>query len=63
MNPPGGWVDYLESHRDVSAVGQLVIPLCRACYSDARDLPDDGGDPLVAEFLTELDTNLLVDEG
>ncbi len=63
LNPPGGWVDYLESNRDVSTVGQLVIPLCRECYADAQDLPEDGGDPLVAEYLTELDRDLLVDEG
>jgi hypothetical protein len=63
LNPPGEWVDYLRSNRDVSTVGQMVIPLCRECYSEGRDLPDDGGDPLVAEYLTELDTDLLVDEG
>lgn len=63
LNPPGEWVTYLKGNRDVSPVGNLVVPLCRECYADARDLPDDGDDPLVAEFLTELATDRLVDEG
>jgi hypothetical protein len=64
LNPSGEWIDYLRKHRDVSPVGNLVVPLCRECYSKSQDLPEkDGGDPLVAEFLTELDTDLLVDEG
>lgn len=61
FKPSGDWVDYLKRERDYSPVGTLVIPLCRECYADARDLPDEvDGD--AAGFLNELDTDALVDE-
>ena len=59
MQPPGEWVDYLGSERDVNPVGTVVIPLCRECYADAREY--DGLDS-AREFLDELDLDAVVDE-
>jgi hypothetical protein len=62
LRMPGSWVDYLEGEQGLaSPVGTLVMPLCRECYADASDLPEDDADD-AADFLDELDTDALVDE-
>ena len=56
------WVGHLEAEHGVSPVGTLVMPLCRACYAQARDLPADEVTDGVVAFLAESDAGALVDE-
>lgn len=61
MKAPGDWVDYLETERDYGHAGTVVLPLCRECFADARDLPEDATADVTA-FLDDVDVDLLVDE-
>lgn len=62
MRIPGPWVDYLTRERDASdPVGTFVMPLCRECYAEADDAPDEVTDD-VADFLDDVDPDALVDE-
>lgn len=60
-NAPGPWATYLQNERDVSAVGRIVVPLCRDCASDAQGLGDEVDDAVRA-FLDDLDPSALVDD-
>jgi len=60
-NAPGPWATYLQNERDVSAVGRIVVPLCRGCASEAQDLGDEVDDDVRA-FLDGLETDSLVDD-
>lgn len=61
IKAPAAWVDVLGDEHGVDPVGTLVVPLCRDCYAEARDVPKDDGEA-AREFLADLNPDHFVDE-